>query len=76
MKQKKSLKFKIFARIAIFLLILVSGFFIYVSSYYKADSFALESLKSDDLIQVEAKNMLFLITIDLQPFSRIQIAFI
>lgn len=25
---------------------------------------------------VEAKNMLFLITIDLQPFSRIQIAFI
>lgn len=53
MKQKKSLKFKIFAGIAIFLLILVSGFFIYVSSYYKADSFALESLKSDSLVQVE-----------------------
>lgn len=53
MKQKKSLKFKIFAGIAIFLLISVSGFFIYVSSYYKADSFALESLKSDSLVQVE-----------------------
>ena len=53
MKQKKSLKFKIFAGIAIFLLILISGFFIYVSSYYKADAFALESLESDALVQVE-----------------------
>ena len=53
MKQKKSLKFKIFAGIAIFLIVLVSGFFIYVSSYYKAESFALESLQSDALVQVE-----------------------
>lgn len=54
MKQKKSLKFKIFAGIAIFLIVLVSGFFIYVSSYYKAESFALESLQSDAFVQVEA----------------------
>ena len=53
MKHKKSLKFKIFAGIAIFLLILVSGFLIYVSSYYKADSLALESLESDSLVEVE-----------------------
>ena len=53
MKQKKSLKFKIFAGITICLLILVSGFFIYVSSYYKANSFALESLESDSLVQVK-----------------------
>ncbi len=53
MKQKKSLTFKILTGVAIFLLILVSGFFIYVSSYYKADSFALDSLKSDSLVKVE-----------------------
>lgn len=53
MKRKKSLKFKIFTGIAIFLVILVSGFFIYVSSYYKASSLALDSLKSDSLVTVE-----------------------
>ena len=53
MKQKKSLKFKIFTGIAIFLLLLVAAFFIYVSSYYKASSLALESLKSDSLVKVE-----------------------
>ncbi|WP_153733070.1 alpha/beta family hydrolase [Sporosarcina obsidiansis] len=53
MKQKKSLKFKIFTGIAIFLIIVVSGFFIYVSSYYKASSLALDSLKSSSLVKVE-----------------------
>ena len=53
MKQKKSLTFKIFTGLAIFLIILVSGFFIYVNSYYKADSFALDSLKSDTQVKVE-----------------------
>ena len=53
MKQKKTLKFKIFTGSVIFLIILVSGFFIYVSSYYKAGSLALDSLKSDSLVKVE-----------------------
>ena len=53
MKHKKSLKFKIFTGIAILLIILVSAFFIYVSSYYKADSFAKENLKSDAEVKVE-----------------------
>ena len=53
MQQKKSLKFKIFAGITIFILIVVLGFFIYVSSYYKAGTLALDSLKSDSLVNVE-----------------------
>lgn len=53
MRQKKSLKFKIFTGITIFLLIVVLGFFIYVSSYYKANTLALDSLKSDSLVKVE-----------------------
>jgi len=53
MKQKKSLKFKIFTGIAIFLILLVASFFVYVSSYYKASSLALDSLKSDFLVNVE-----------------------
>ncbi|MEK5040352.1 alpha/beta family hydrolase [Sporosarcina sp. FSL K6-3457] len=53
MKQKKSLKFKIFTGIALFLILLVAGFLIYVSSYYKASSLALDSLKSDSLVTVE-----------------------
>lgn len=53
MKQKKSLKFKIFAGIAICLVILISGLFIYLSSYYEANSLALDSLKSDSLVKVE-----------------------
>lgn len=60
MKQKKSLKFKLFTGIAIFLIIVVSGFFIYVSSYYKASSLALDSLKSDSLVKIkENEDILF-----------------
>lgn len=53
MKQKKSLTFKIFTGIAILLIILVSGFFMYVSSYYKAGSLAMDSLQSDAFVTVE-----------------------
>ncbi|WP_342507915.1 alpha/beta family hydrolase [Sporosarcina sp. FSL K6-2383] len=53
MKQKKSWKVKIFTGIAIFLILLVAAFFMYVSSYYKASSLALDSLKSDSLVTVE-----------------------
>lgn len=53
MKQKKTLKFKIFIGIAIFLLISISGFFIYVGSYYKASAQALDSLESNSLVKVE-----------------------
>lgn len=53
MKQKKSLKFKIFTVIFALLILLVAGFFIYVSSYYKASSLALDSLTSDALVNVE-----------------------
>jgi len=53
MKQKKSLKFKIFTGIAILFIILISGFFMYVSSNYKAGSLALDSLQSDDFVTVE-----------------------
>lgn len=60
MKQKKSLKFKFFTGIFIFLILLVSSFFIYVSSYYKAGALALSSLKSDDIVKVEQNgNILF-----------------
>jgi hypothetical protein len=53
MKQKKSLKFKILTGLAIFLIVVVSGFFIYVNIYYKASSQALESLNSDSEVRVE-----------------------
>ncbi|MGE7020968.1 alpha/beta hydrolase [Solibacillus cecembensis] len=53
MKQKKSIKYKIITGIAIFLIIVAAGFFIYVSSYYKADSLALDSLKTDSFVKVE-----------------------
>lgn len=53
MKEKKPLKFRIFTGIAIFLMILVSTFFIYVSFYYKSSSLALNSLKSDSVVKVE-----------------------
>lgn len=53
MKQKKSLKFKILIGIIIFLVILISGLFIYLSSYYEADSLAMDSLKSDSFVKVE-----------------------
>lgn len=51
--KKKSLKFKILTGIAILLLLVVSAFFIYVGSYYKASSLAADSLKSDSLVTVE-----------------------
>jgi len=38
MKEKKSLKFKIITGVAIFLIMIASSFFIYVSSYYKAST--------------------------------------
>lgn len=53
MKRKKSLTHKMFTGIAIFLIVFVSAFFMYVSSYYKAGSFALDSLKSDAQVKVE-----------------------
>jgi len=53
MKQKKSLKFKICATVSIILLILLSVFFIYVGTYYKSGSLALDSLKSDSKVKVE-----------------------
>lgn len=60
MKHKKSLTFKVFTGITISLILLVSGFFIYVSSYYKASSLALDNLKSDALVTVEENgNILF-----------------
>lgn len=39
--------------IIIFLVILISGLFIYLTSYYEADSLAMGSLKSDSLVKVE-----------------------
>ena len=54
MKQKKSITSKLFTGIAILLIVLVAGFFLYVSSYYKADTLALDSLKSDAEVKVEA----------------------
>lgn len=60
MKHKKSLTFKVFTGITISLILLVSGFFIYVSSYYKASSLALDNLKSDALVTIEENgNILF-----------------
>lgn len=53
MKKKKSLKFKILTGIAILLLLVISAFFIYVGSYYKASSLAADSLKSDSIVTVE-----------------------
>ena len=55
MRQRKSLKFKIFTGIIIFLILIVSGFFVYVSSYYKSGSLALNSLKSDSIVKVEVQ---------------------
>src|SRR5690554_6782989 len=53
MKQKKSLKFKISTVITICLAILIAGLLFYLSSYYEANSLALDSLKSDSLVKVE-----------------------
>ncbi|MEK4426495.1 alpha/beta family hydrolase [Solibacillus sp. FSL K6-1523] len=53
MKPKKSLKYKIITGSAIFFILLISGFFIYVNSYYKAGSLALDSLKTDAFVKVE-----------------------
>lgn len=51
--KKKSLKFKISISIVAILAILVGLFFIYTSSYYKSQSYAIESLKSDSNVNVE-----------------------
>lgn len=53
MKSKKSIKSKVFIGMVVFLLVLASGFFMYVSSYYKAGSLALDSLKSDSMVTVQ-----------------------
>lgn len=53
MKQKKSFLFRIFRLIASLAIILASIFFIYVSSYYKAGSLALNSLKTDSAVKVQ-----------------------
>lgn len=53
MKKKKSLKFKILTGIAILLLLVVSAFFIYVGSYYKASPLAVDSSESDSIVKVE-----------------------
>ncbi|MGL5351842.1 MAG: alpha/beta hydrolase [Clostridium sp.] len=53
MKQKKSLKFKIFTGIIALLVVITSSFFIYVNNYYKASTFAIDSLKSDNIVSVE-----------------------
>lgn len=53
MQRKKSFKSKIFMGIAILLIVLVSGFFLYVSSYYEASTLAMDSLKSDAEVKVE-----------------------
>ena len=53
MKQKKSWKFKLFVGLAIFLLVIAVGFFVFASSYYKAQSYAEENLQSDSDVTVE-----------------------
>lgn len=53
--KKKSLKFKISISIVAILAILVGIFFIYTSSYYKSQSYAIESLKSDSNVKVETE---------------------
>lgn len=53
MKQKKSLKFKIFTGIIALVVVIISSFFICVNQYYKASSFAIDSLKSDNIVNVE-----------------------
>lgn len=51
--KEKSLKFKISVSIVAILTILAGIFFIYTSSYYKSQSYAIESLKSDSNVNVE-----------------------
>ena len=59
MKSKKLFKYSVLSGVAI-LILLVSGFFIYVSSYYKANSLALDSLTSDDQVNVyENEDIIF-----------------
>ncbi|PIC95773.1 alpha/beta hydrolase [Sporosarcina sp. P26b] len=53
MKQKKSWKFKLFIGLAIFLLIIAVGFFVFASFYYKAQSYAEDHLQSDSEVTVE-----------------------
>lgn len=51
--KKRSLKVKSLTAIAVFLIIVISAFFLYVGFYYKASSLALNSLKSDSIVKVE-----------------------
>jgi len=53
MKQKKSWKFKLFIGLAIFLLIIAVGFFVFASFYYKAQSYAEDNLQSDSEVTVK-----------------------
>ncbi|REB08120.1 alpha/beta hydrolase [Sporosarcina sp. BI001-red] len=53
MKQKKSWKVKTLVGIAVFLLIAIVGFFIFVSTSYEAISSAKKSLQSDDQVTVK-----------------------
>lgn len=52
---KKSFISKLTRILSILLIILISAFFIYVSSYYKVGSIGLNSLKSDSTVIVEDK---------------------
>lgn len=54
--KKKSLKFKFIIGFIIFISILALSFFIYVSSYYKSESYALECLKSDSNVKIDVKD--------------------
>lgn len=65
MKQKKSVRFKVLISSAIALLIMVIGFLMFVSSSYKAESLALESLQSDSQVVVTDKG-----TISFEPVSQ------
>lgn len=53
MKQKKSWKFKLFIGLAIVLVAIGIGFFVFSSSYYEAQSYAKESMQSDSNVTVK-----------------------
>jgi hypothetical protein len=63
MKKKKSLKFKIFIGFSIFVIVLVSVFFIYVGTFYKAGPLALASLKSDAVVKVEQNGDIYFVPV-------------
>ncbi|ARD48347.1 alpha/beta hydrolase [Sporosarcina sp. P33] len=60
MKKKKSWKYKLLVSSAFLLVILAVGFFVFVSSYYKAQTYAQESLQSDSGVTVkDQKELVF-----------------